>query len=149
MARPSISAEDRAERDAKITIMLVQGATWDSIASTVGTSKSVVNDVANRLKKLGYDIQGAAEKRDRFIKSVEDMGVAYMEMLRAQAELLSDTNYISKAATSDVIAHSEFVSRSFERVIRLQRATSAHHADALPERVEAELVDAEPIPDVA
>lgn len=144
-----LSAAEIAERDAKITILLVQGVAYDSITKAIGCSKPTVVAIAERLKKVGYDAQGAAEKRDRFIKSVEDMGVAYMGMLTAQAELLSDTAYISKQTTTDVIAHSEFVGRQFERVIRLQRSTTAHHADALPERVEAEVVDAEPISDVA
>lgn len=138
-----LSAAETADRDAAITVALVAGRTWDQITKDLGVGKQTIHAVAERLKKVGFDAQGVAEKRDRFIQSVENFGVAYMDMLRSQAELLSDVAYISKQATTDVIAHSEFVSRSFERVVRLQRAVSTPEgAAALPERVEAELVDA-------
>jgi DNA-binding transcriptional regulator LsrR (DeoR family) len=145
-----LSAVELAQRDAAITLALVAGESWDAIAKRLGISKETVSDVSERLKAVGYDARGAQEKRARFVEAFEGMATAYMDMLTAHAELLSDPAYISKQTTSDVIAHSAFVGDRFERVVRLQRSMSAPAGpDALPEHVTAEIVDAEPLPDVA
>ena len=144
------SAIQIAERDAAITLALVAGETWDSITKRLSVGKQTVEQVAERLKSVGYDARGAQEKRARFVEAFEGMATAYMDMLTAHAELLSDPAYISKQTTSDVIAHSAFVGDRFERVVRLQRSMSAPAGpDALPEHVTAEIVDAEPLSDVA
>lgn len=138
-----------AVKHAKIVVALIAGESHDSIASRLRCSKRTIAAVSQELKETGIDLtaQSAQSFHQQFAESVQQFGVATMNMMTNVAVLWSNPDYVKTQKTEDVIAISKHLMQWVERIAKLGQPTQ--DPDALPERVEAELVDAEPLPDVA
>ena len=80
-------------------------------------------------------------KFNRFMEALENFGVATMDMLTAQAELLSDKNYLINKDTSDVIKHTEAIHTGLQRFVQLFRSVQpTQDYDALPASTDDALV---------
>lgn len=60
-------------------------------------------------------------RRERFETALLNFFEATMGMLTAQAELLSDEEYIRKQPADDIIRHTEFISSQSSRFVELAR----------------------------
>lgn len=73
-------------------------------------------------------------KQRKFAESIADFGIAAMEMLKSQAELLSDPAYLKTIGTEDAIKHTEFIRES---LFSVNSTASYVEKSALPERSDA------------
>lgn len=133
-------------KKAKIIIALAEGTeSRKQIAKRFGVSASLVDSYAAEMKEeTGKSSIDALQ--DRVLAEIATFMCTIMGALTAQAQLLSDIDFLrnrcnSEKGTSDVIAHTRALTNELERVVRLQRAGHASERDALPERVEAEIVE--------
>lgn len=101
-----------------------------------GTISNWVNGTGSRQIKTPNESDNP--KFNRYMEALEKFGVATMEMLTSQAELLADPEYIRKRDTKEIIEHTKFISIGLERFIQLHRplSVSAGNVSALPEHSE-------------
>lgn len=80
-------------------------------------------------------------KATAFERAVEKFGVATMDMLKAQADLLADPSYLSKQKTGDIVVHTKFVADYLSGFMRLQASLAGKKSDSEAGIVRAEIVD--------
>ena len=145
MGRPSVPRDPVTK--ARILVALAEGSeTYSAIARRFGVSSSVVAIYAKELKeKQGIDSIEA--RRERVLIGIENFICDVLSALAAQAQLLGDIDFLRKQmstteGTKDVMAHTRALTSEIERITLLQQTGAASAGpDALPERVEAEIVD--------
>lgn len=129
---------------AAAVVDLVAGMSLGEVARKHGIPRATIQGWANELKsesgKSDFEI-----KKDAFLEAYAEFGIATMRMLEAQAQMLSDFEFVRGKPTTDVVKHTEFIRDTFAG---FQRKHGAPGADALPERaagdeaIEPEIVDA-------
>lgn len=138
---------NRTQR-ANICAAIIQGVPIRQIAKHYGVSQSTVTRINRELKDLGKQATGTDIRQAKFAEALEQFGIAALKMLEAQAELLSDPEYIKTRDTRDVIEHSRFIQNGLIKFIELQRgAPNGRHDPEEP--IEAELVENPSLPAVA
>jgi len=137
MARPKQHERYPPEKKAKVVFDLLQGMGIREAAEKHGVAKSTVGDWALEIR--GQENMTPPEyRRSRYEQALEGFAVAALEMLKCQAELLSNPDYIRSKETDDVVKHTEFVQNQLYRFIEQQRALPAQPMaqPALPEPAE-------------
>jgi hypothetical protein len=128
-------------RDAKITVALISGESYSSIADRLDTSKQTISRIAAELKTKGIDTQAVTSeaKRQKFAESLEAYGVSTMNFMTNVAQLWSNPDYMRTQTPEDVIAVSNHLMGWVERLAKLGQP--APGPAALPATVHAEIVD--------
>jgi hypothetical protein len=113
---------------------------YDSLATKYSVSKSTVKNWVEE-SKSAQNCTEIEPKLNRFMEALESFGVATMEMLTAQAELLSEKDYLRNKDTGDVIKHTEAIHTGLQRFVQLFRSVQpAQDYDALPASTDDALV---------
>ncbi len=114
--------------------------TMGQLSEKYGVHKATISNWVGEAngRRKNPKIESDNPRFNRYMEALEKFGVAVMEMMTSQAELLSDPEYIRKRDTNEIIAHSRFISIGLERFIQLHRpiSTAAGDVPALPEHSE-------------
>jgi hypothetical protein len=133
-------AHDPQKKADVITDWVRGDHTYETLAKKHKVARSTVQTWVEEFKSVENraDIE---PKFNRFMEALENFGVATMDMLTAQAELLSDKDYLRNKDTGDVIKHTEAIHTGLQRFVQLFRSVQpAQDYDALPASTDDALV---------
>lgn len=115
------------ETKAAAQVDLAKGETIRSVATKYKISSHTAKQWADEMKACPNQSPVTVDARkDRYESALLNFAEAALGMLTAQAELLSEKEYIRNSKTEDVLKHTEFLADRLKSFIRLTQG--------LPER---------------
>lgn len=127
---PNGSREDQKVKAAAIAD-LVAGMTYVQVAKKYGLGVRCVERWWAQLTKKGKKPGTNTRVLNAYHRALEKFALAALDMLTAQAELLSSPDYIRNKETAEIVTHTKFIHDRLVRHIELERALQQSSSDAV------------------